>query len=93
MVELGLSLDAWNDQLPVGLTLSGHSLKNALPHIIMLQLAREWVTILIYRSYYRPLVHASRAGLDKGEENLYATAVKVCLTLQSRSHPMTQELM
>ena len=75
MAELGRARAAWHDPLPAGLTLSGHSLKNALPHIIMLQLAREWVTILIYRPFYRPVVNTAKLEKDK-EDTLYSVAVK-----------------
>ncbi len=57
-----LALDTWTEQLPAALVLTGHSLKNALPHILMLQMAREWANILIYRPYYRSIIGASRSG-------------------------------
>lgn len=69
-----LALDTWREQLPPNLVLTGHSNRNALPHVIMLQLAWEWLVILCYRSYYRFSV---RSGSRAEPEGISAVAVKV----------------
>lgn len=53
--DSSIALDSWSEALPSSLVITGHSQKNALPHIIVLQLAKEWLAILIYRPYYRAL--------------------------------------
>ncbi|OXC63478.1 hypothetical protein AYX13_06698 [Cryptococcus neoformans] len=73
--ELSLALDTWREQLPPNLVLTGHSNRNALPHVIMLQLAWEWLVILCYRSYYRFSV---RSGSRAEPEGISAVAVKRC---------------
>ncbi|KAL7424094.1 hypothetical protein Q5752_001679 [Cryptotrichosporon argae] len=49
---LSLELDTWHEQLPSPLALTPSSTKNALPHVIMLHLAWEWLVILVWRPFY-----------------------------------------
>ena len=60
------------------MVVNGHTVKNALPHIIMLQLAKEWCAILIYRPYYRPVAQmgGSRSSTSSAD-NLQNLAVRV----------------
>lgn len=88
-----VALDAWTENLPAALVINGHTLKNALPHILMLQLAKEWCTILIYRPYYRPV--AQMTGSQKttaSSESLLNLAVRVRHPLSSHSDISTDEL-
>jgi hypothetical protein len=73
-----VALDSWNEALPAALILNGHSQKNALPHIIALQLAKEWLTILIYRPYYRSISGHGRSDII---DTILGTAVTVSYTL------------
>lgn len=63
------------------MVVNGHTVKNALPHIIMLQLAKEWCAILIYRPYYRPVAQlgGSRSSTSSAD-NLQNLAVRVSLS-------------
>ena len=76
---ISLALDSWAENLPASLVINGHSLRNALPHILMLQLAKEWCTILIYRPYYRPVAHMTGSQKATGSsESILNLAVRVC---------------
>lgn len=83
MLTISLALDSWTEQLPPALVVNGHTMKNALPHIIMIQLAKEWCTILIYRPYYRPVAQMAGASRSSNatSDNLQNLAVRVCLLL------------
>lgn len=72
----------WAEQLPDSLTDIGAPRKQRLPHLLMLQLAKEWMTILIYRPYYRPIASLSASAQVGGiKDALGNVAVKVSLTL------------
>lgn len=85
MVICRLELDSWANKLPACLNIKSTSTshtakpdKNALPHIIMLQLAREWITILIYRPYYKPIVSNTHAPLGVSQtEGFVDHAIRV----------------
>jgi hypothetical protein len=81
-----LALDSWTEQLPPPLVVNGHTMKNALPHIIMLQLAKEWCTILIYRPYYRPVAQMAGTNRPTGasSESLQNLAVRVRVLISTR---------
>lgn len=71
-----LAIDTWNEQLPAALVISGQSKKHALPHILMLQLAKEWLILLLYRPYYRPVVRLP-VNEDEGGDEVTSAAVQV----------------
>jgi hypothetical protein len=65
------------------MVLSGHSTKNARPQVINLQLAREWLVILIYRPYYRPVVGISHTKRTDGADTTSTIAVGVSQMVQN----------
>jgi hypothetical protein len=78
LLTLRLALDSWTEQLPPAMVVNGHTMKNALPHIIMLQLAKEWCAILIYRPYYRPVAQMGGGRPNSNSsESLQNLAVRV----------------
>lgn len=87
-----LALDSWAEQLPSALVITGHTMKNALPHIIMLQLAKEWCTILIYRPYYRPVAQMTGAQRSTASsETLLNLAVRVSRLWCERGYMLTSQ--
>jgi hypothetical protein len=69
---LSLALDEWIQDLPPYLHVNAGSERNALPHIIILQLAREIVTMMIYRPFYQ----LESDALSLEEKN---SVIRVCL--------------
>jgi hypothetical protein len=72
-----LEIDTWSEQLPPTLVITGHSLRNALPHIIMLQLAKEWLVILLFRPYYRLVSNRGSASTESTSAGHTSMAVQV----------------
>lgn len=76
-----LELDTWAESLPPNLSINGHTNRNSLPHVIMLQLAREWITIFIHRPCYR----MSSSSDDKSGSETASEAVRVSLCIAGSS--------
>jgi hypothetical protein len=79
---LSLALSTWREQLAPALSITSHSDKNALPHILMMHLASAWLTILLYRPFYRPTVGRPAAppsicGEESASNLPHVAAVKV----------------
>jgi hypothetical protein len=76
------------------MVVNGHTVKNALPHIIMLQLAKEWCAILIYRPYYRPVAQmgGSRSNTSSAD-SLQNLAVRVGFSGMSLRERLTYSAM
>lgn len=88
--ELSLALDSWLEQLPTSLCISSHPARTALPHVIMLHLAWEWLIILLYRPIYRPIVGLG-GGATRADISAYAVKVSKAFTLSTQIRKLTRQ--